>query len=342
METTKKRVLVSTYITPSLFTGVGRYVLELLKELENRDDILLTIAASSDLKKRIEVELTKQHQWVNWEIFEGNRILARLHYYWKQWRFQQKNEYDELWVPNTVPVFKGKIPVRITVHDLAEFDTQTYSYWNRCLRRWFIHLIIKNVNEIVVVSAFTKQRLLHYFPNIETKVLVKAPHLFYLEQIQANVSVIQKWGFQIEAYNVYIGRFAKNKQVDLLIKAYKKAIDLNKEVIPLLLIGIENNESLWLKNMIHQLSLDKWIHFTGYVSEEDKFGLIKQAKHVLFPSLYEGFGFPVYESLAMNTKCVLFNLPVYKDLTNHLLQKIDDTNVESWISYIEKSPQIGT
>ena len=40
------------------------------------------------------------------------------------------------------------------------------------------------------------------------------------------------------------------------------------------------------------------IVLTGYVSEEEKAGLYKNAEAFLFPSLYEGFGIPILESFS--------------------------------------------
>ncbi len=43
------------------------------------------------------------------------------------------------------------------------------------------------------------------------------------------------------------------------------------------------------------------IRYLGYIPEEDKPGIIKLARAVITPSLYEGFGFPALEGLAVGT-----------------------------------------
>ena len=46
------------------------------------------------------------------------------------------------------------------------------------------------------------------------------------------------------------------------------------------------------------------ILFTGFVSDAVKYRLLAGAEATLYPSLFEGFGLPVLESLAAGTPCV--------------------------------------
>jgi glycosyltransferase involved in cell wall biosynthesis len=49
------------------------------------------------------------------------------------------------------------------------------------------------------------------------------------------------------------------------------------------------------------------VHITGFIAEEDKAALISGATAFLFPSLYEGFGFPVLEAMACGTPVICSN-----------------------------------
>gem|GEM_PF-634075 len=46
------------------------------------------------------------------------------------------------------------------------------------------------------------------------------------------------------------------------------------------------------------------IHFTGYVSEYEKYKLLRAARASIYPSLFEGFGLPVVESMSVGTPCL--------------------------------------
>lgn len=55
------------------------------------------------------------------------------------------------------------------------------------------------------------------------------------------------------------------------------------------------------------------IEFRHQLSDREKFEEIKRAKLVLFPSLFEGFGYPPVEALYCGTPCVAFDLPVLRE-----------------------------
>lgn len=66
----------------------------------------------------------------------------------------------------------------------------------------------------------------------------------------------------------------------------------------------------WLEEQ-HALprSLEKYVEsgrilFTGFVSEPQKYALLRHAQATLYPSLFEGFGLPVLESLSVGTPAV--------------------------------------
>lgn len=46
------------------------------------------------------------------------------------------------------------------------------------------------------------------------------------------------------------------------------------------------------------------IHFTGFVSEYEKYKLLRAAQASIYPSLFEGFGLPVLESMSVGTPCI--------------------------------------
>jgi glycosyltransferase involved in cell wall biosynthesis len=55
---------------------------------------------------------------------------------------------------------------------------------------------------------------------------------------------------------------------------------------------------------VRELDLEKHVRFTGYVEDEHLPALISLAEVMVYPSLHEGFGFPVLEALACGTPVV--------------------------------------
>ena len=129
-------------------------------------------------------------------------------------------------------------------------------------------------------------------------------------------------------YLIYIGRVDGAKNVDELIiwfTKYNKSLD-NK--IKLVLVG---------KN-VSDLKGDEHIIFTGFISEEEKYNWLENAKALVIPSLYESLSMVTLEAMAQgipviaNAKCEV--------LENHIQQSktgYSYTDYSSFINVINKA-----
>ena len=54
-----------------------------------------------------------------------------------------------------------------------------------------------------------------------------------------------------------------------------------------------------IQNLIAQSGLREYVHILDYINYEDLPGLYKNANALVFPSLFEGFGIPLLEAMAM-------------------------------------------
>lgn len=90
------------------------------------------------------------------------------------------------------------------------------------------------------------------------------------------------------------------------------------------------NEKLKMKNSEEVIEL-------GYVSEEEKCELLRNAEGFLFPSLYEGFGLPVLEAQAVGVPVLTSNVSSLPEIsgTNSVIL-VDPLNVEDIATGIEK------
>ena len=52
---------------------------------------------------------------------------------------------------------------------------------------------------------------------------------------------------------------------------------------------------------VRELGLEKDVHFPGFIADSDLPALYSAAEFFAYPSLYEGFGLPIIESLACGT-----------------------------------------
>lgn len=105
---------------------------------------------------------------------------------------------------------------------------------------------------------------------------------------------------------LYIGRIAHNKGVHNLIKAFPKIHAAQPETM-LVIKGQVSTGHLGdyherIQTALKRTGLDGKIQYTpGWISEEEKVRLIREANVVVYPSVYsEGFGIGPVEALKLN------------------------------------------
>lgn len=95
---------------------------------------------------------------------------------------------------------------------------------------------------------------------------------------------------------LYLGRLAKEKSVDLLIKAFAQVA--NKQPQAHLVIVGEGGEKANLQKLAHQLHLSQRIHFTGFIDPRQTPQVYSSAYLSALPSITETQGLTVPESIA--------------------------------------------
>ncbi len=98
------------------------------------------------------------------------------------------------------------------------------------------------------------------------------------------------------------------KNLITLIEAFKKInSSQNSELSKLKLVIVGKKGWMYeeIFGKVKQLGLEDKVIFTGFVSEEEKSALLKNAIAYVLPSLYEGFGIPVIEAMQAGCPVVI-------------------------------------
>ena len=104
----------------------------------------------------------------------------------------------------------------------------------------------------------------------------------------------------------FLGRLKKYKSVEHALQAFA----LVKKEIPdvqFLLVG-DGDYKMELEKYTASLQLQNAVHFTGFVSEEEKVTLLQQMHVVVQPSAKEGWGLTVVEANACGVSCIASNV----------------------------------
>jgi len=125
------------------------------------------------------------------------------------------------------------------------------------------------------------------------------------------------------------------KNLDRLIEAFS-IVQNKKKYIKLAITGdnkkIRNN----LQKLVNKLGLVKSVIFTGYVSDKILFALITNAKMVCYPTLSEGFGFPILEGFGAGTPVISSDTSSIPEIAGNAAMLVDPGNVNKISRAMEK------
>ena len=222
------------------------------------------------------------------------------------------NQCDALFLPYINIPGGIKIPIYSTIHDMVFFDidglvTPVGKFLRRHIYKRAIHLSEK----IFTVSDFSKSRLLYHFPTKKDIVIVYNGVSQEVRDYSACDSKDKK------DYFIFVGNIKKHKGLKTLIEAFSKA---QTRGLTSKLVIVGSDEKLrtidsWLSYAINNV---KGIEFTGWVTKEKLLQLVSQAKALVQPSLYEGFGIPPLEAICLGTDVIMSDIPVFKELYHEI------------------------
>ncbi|GBE16809.1 capsular glucan synthase [bacterium BMS3Abin15] len=194
----------------------------------------------------------------------------------------------------------------VTIHGLEyEVFPRSYSAWENFYMRESIKNSCKWANKIIAVSQNTKKDLVKFYKTPEEKITVI--YEGYEQNIKYQISNI-KINEKIEKpYLLFVGRLEKRKNIVGIIKTFEMLKEKYNIPHKLVLVGGKGYGFEEVESEKRKAKSEKDIIITGYVSEEKKWELLKNADVFLFPTFYEGFGIPVLEAQSVGTPVVAGN-----------------------------------
>jgi glycosyltransferase involved in cell wall biosynthesis len=169
-------------------------------------------------------------------------------------------------------------------------------------------LMLKNLGKaarFVSISQSTKNDLVKYLNIPEEKIVVTLlgrDENFRPMEDKALLETIRK-KFNLPAeFILYVGGFSHRKNLDNLFRALKNISERFGVGIPLVIAGGLDRFFLGeMKIIIAELQIENLVYFTDQVEPEELVVFYNLASVFVFPSLYEGFGLPVLESMSCGT-----------------------------------------
>lgn len=199
----------------------------------------------------------------------------------------------------------------VTFHDLSfeyypEFFSFTRNVWHKLMK---LKKQARQADLIISVSESTKDDLINLYKIDPEKIKVIYPGIseefkkLDLSQIR---QIKEKYNLP-EKFILYFGTIEPRKNIIGVINAFELLKENLKSDIKLVIAG----SSGWLYGDIYKAAKESKfkneIIFTGFIEKEDKPSLYNLASLFVYPSYFEGFGFPPLEAMACGVPTIVSN-----------------------------------
>lgn len=292
--------------TPS---GIGIYLADALTEFQNETENEIILYSNEPVK----AEIAKKFKNV---ILPGKiGTLWCCFFIDKQLR---EDGIDVFWgTEHMLPLF-ARVRKVLTIHDLALLINPKWgTLKNALMQNVFLRLSVKEADCIMADSEATKKDIIRILKAQKERVRVVYP-AFKEPAYKGSLRPSRK------KYFLFVGSIDERKNVDTIIRAFDVFCDITKENYHLVISGAKGNAIKKVRRLVAKSSHKNKIHFTGYVSEKLKAELYASASALVFPSYYEGFGYPVLEAFYYGVPLVTTRVSSIPELAGNLAYYIDD------------------
>ncbi len=201
----------------------------------------------------------------------------------------------------------------VTAHDLSfELFPETFSFkqrvWHYLVN--FRHLV-RRADRIIAVSQSTKGDLMSEYRVPEQKIVVIPSGIdqrfFCMDRNDPELLRVQEKYRLPYRFILFLGTLEPRKNIVTLLDAYQALEGAGGDLLKKYDLVVAGTKG-WKRedvlsaraNSLHH----ERIHFPGFIADEDKVALYNLASVFVYPSLYEGFGFPPLEAMACGTPVI--------------------------------------
>lgn len=301
-------------------TGVEEYTFNLLAKLLEQDrDNQYILFFNSFQKKEIEFGNLLSHNNFKIKRFRYPNKLLNLFFWYLNWPKIDRmlGGADVLFLPNiNFAAWSHRTKVILTMHDLSfELYPETFS-WKRRLWHFFVNpkKLTKKVDKIIAVSDSTKNDLIKLYGINSAK--IKTIHSAVAEifsPIDRNglkmIEIRDKYSLPYK-FIFYLGTLEPRKNIVGLIRAYNQLRKLNDAELNKYKLVLAGSPGWKYKKIFQEVSRSPFrqdIIIEDSIEDEDRPIVYNLASLFVYPSFFEGFGFPPLEAMQCGVPVVTSN-----------------------------------
>jgi glycosyltransferase involved in cell wall biosynthesis len=281
------------------------------------------------------------------KVYAATRLIeaGRTHFkiYGRSARLRLPQQPTLFHATHPVPLVVKGVPNIVTIHDLVPLRLPFTTLDDKRYFYKLVHHIARTADHIVTVSEHSRRDIIdvlgveeHRVTNTWQAVDVPADIVALSEDTLAK-QLQALFGLQPREYYLFCGAIEPKKNVSRLLDAY--AASGTKR--PLILAG----SSGWQNHTeLSKIGGDRFrsyriegatirrqrqVRRLDYLARDPLLYLMRGARALLFPSIYEGFGLPVVEAMALGTPVLTANVSSLPEIAGEAALLVDPYSVDA-------------
>lgn len=330
------RVGLDSSITSFNSAGNARYVRSLSSAItaiapEGVEFVPLTLP---DFLRSTAIGVRRKALTLFWELIYMPCLLPRL---------AKRAGLDLLHVPLPAPIGRLACPLVITVLDVIP---TLYPQWfprlmGARLRRWLRH-VADSADALITISRHTADDMRRLFPHLALPVYPITLGSFFED---AGPRPLAAASGPDRPYILTVGTLEPRKNLARVIEAYALFAQARPNPPRLAIVGGQGWGGEDAPTTARRLGVAEQVDLVGFVSDERLRELYAGATMLVYPSLYEGFGFPVLEAMSMGCPVVTSNtssLPEIAGRAGLLVNPTDPAQIAAAMRCILEEPALAS
>lgn len=328
------RILLDARTVGRRFSGVGNYVLELVRAFAGLDadaEFLLCVHGPSALR---EEPLDRRFRLLETRVSHESHPVGDL---WENWVLPgraARRGVDVIHGPAfLVPTRrKDSVATVVTIHDLVAFThPATIPLRYALYMRWLLRRVTRHASRIITDSASVRDEL-HRILGVDGGMVdvvplgvagrFRRPRAEAVREVAARLRVPHPYLF-------FVGNLEPRKNLPGLIRSFRRVRRLYDGDLHLVVAGQIAWKSEDFRDAFAQGNKHDDIRVLGYVAPEDLPALYAGAAAFVFPSFWEGFGLPVLEAMACGAPVITSNAASLPEVAGDAALLVDPHSEES-------------
>jgi glycosyltransferase involved in cell wall biosynthesis len=306
-------------------TGVGTYAANLIGALLDADARFSPVLISTEIPESI-----------SWAGNERVRTRTRPNARWNNFLWSNvslraaigQSQIDLFHAPGyTKPLGLG-VPSIVTLHDVSYAAAkQWYPYSSGFLRQIWYRKSAISADAILTVSEFSRREIIRVYPVRPDHVYSIYPGVdhrrFFPNRGSEGISELaSRYGVQ-QGFLLFVGDIHARRNIGRIIEALHEVKRSNAAASDLELVVIGR--------VLESTGAEKHqdVRYLGYIPDSDLPLFYNAARMLVYPSFYEGFGFPIVEAMACGCPVVVSRGTACEEVAGDAGLKVDPASVQS-------------